>query len=486
MTKEKSLRKNFIMNAILTVSSVVFPVITYPYASRILQPAGVGKVSFAYAVVCCFLMFARWGIPTYGLNICAKVRDDREKLSRTVQELLIINLITGTISYAVLFLGVAFVPKMNTDKTLYLTMSAIIFMDIIGVEWMFKALEQYSYITIRSLIFKVVSIVLMFLWVKTRNDYVLYGLLSSYAIYAPGIVNHFCARRHVTMKPLGNYQLKRHFKAVSIFFAMACATYISTHVDTVMLGFLSTDEHVGYYSTAVKFKIILVEAVTSLGAVLLPRASYCVGHGLMEEFRVYCKKAINFVLLLTPAMALYFILFALQSILLMSGSGFLKSVLPMQIIMPTLIFMGLTNILGIQMLVPLGREKVVLRAVLTGAAVNVVLNAMLIPLLQETGAAIGTVVAEVVVFGVQFWALREQLSGIFKEMQYAKILAASLVGVAASFWVANLAIHPFWILVISACLFFGAYGVTLLVLKESLVWELAMQVKEAIAQKTRK
>lgn len=151
-----------------------------------------------------------------------------------------------------------------------------------------------------------------------------------------------------------------------------------------MLGFMTSDADVGYYNAAVKIKSILVSIVTSLGVVLLPRASYYVEHNLMKEFYRITKKAINFVFLVATPMVIYFIIFAKEGIFFLSGSAYAGSIIPMQIIMPTLLLIGLTNIMGIQILVPLGREKTVLYSEIAGVIVDVILNALLIPRLAST------------------------------------------------------------------------------------------------------
>ena len=163
MGKQKSLKLNFVMNAILTMSQFVFPLITFPYVSRILLPIGTGKVSFATSIVSYFTLFAQLGIPTYGIRACAKVRDNREELSKMVQELFIINLMMSALAYVVYFAAIYYVPRFRQDKDLFLIVGLTIFFNAIGMEWLYKALEQYTYITVRSIIFKFIAIVAMFL-----------------------------------------------------------------------------------------------------------------------------------------------------------------------------------------------------------------------------------------------------------------------------------------------------------------------------------
>lgn len=483
MSEKKSLKLNFIMNAILTMSSFIFPLISAPYIYRVLQAEAKGKVAFATALIAYFLMLARLGIPTYGVRACAKVRDDRHALTKTAHELLIINLIMSCVSYALLVLGLLFIPRLQSDRALYLVVSLTIIFDTIGMEWLYKALEQYTYIAIRSVAFKFVALVAMFVFVHAPDDYVIYGGITILAASASNIFNFFHARKYISMRPVGGYQLRPHLTAVVIFFAMTCASTVYTNLDTVMLGFMSGDEAVGYYDAAVRIKSILVSIVTSLGVVLLPRASYYVERGQIEEFRRITRKALNFVFVAALPMMLYFILFAEQGILLLSGDGFAASVAPMQIIMPTLLFIGLSNILGIQILVPMGKEKSVLWSLIAGAGVDVVLNGLLIPHYGAAGAAVGTVVAEAVVLLVQFVVLRHEVAQSFKAVQYWKLGMGLLAGTAASIWVSGMGLGSFWTLALSGVLFFAVYGVVLILLKETMVREITGQLWSKLTRK---
>lgn len=475
MPKQTSIKKNILMNGILTMSVFIFPLITFPYVSRILLPVGTGKVSFATSLISYINMFAQLGIPTYGIRACAKVRDDRDKLTRTAHELLFINIIFSFFAYIFLAGALVFVRRLQEDRSLFIIVSATIILNAIGMEWLYKALEQYSYITQRSILFKFIALVFMFLLIHKQKDYVIYGGITIFAASASSVLNFINVHKYIDMKWVGGYDLKRHMKPVAVFFAMACATTIYTHMDTVMLGFLATDADVGYYNAAVKIKQILVSLVTSLGAVLLPRASYYIEHGQTEQFEHISKKAMNFVFLAAVPMMVYFIIFARHGIFFLSGNAYEGSIVPMQIIMPTLLFIGLTNILGIQMLVPLGREKVVLWSEIIGAIVNLIVNALLIPRFVSVGAAIGTVIAEFTVLVVQYMALRQMIGTTVKSISYWKIAVGVGLGVAVSFWVPNLGFGSFLTLVVSAALFFSAYGVALIIFKERMACDVVNQ-----------
>ena len=480
MEKQKSLKLNFIMNVILTMSTFLFPLITFPYVSRILLPSGTGKVQFVTSVITYFNMFAQLGIPIYGIRVCAKVRDNKKELSKNVQELFIINLIMSILAYAIFFIALFNISRLMQEKGLFLIVSFTILFNAIGMEWLYKALEQYTYITIRSIILKFIAMIAIFLLIREQKDYVLYGGISILATSASNVLNFFNVHRYVSLKPIGHYNIKRHFRAIFVFFAMSCATTIYTNLDTVMLGFMKTDEDVGYYNAAIKIKTILASIVTSLGVVLLPRASYYIEHDMKNEFLSITRKAINFVILVSTPMMLYFMFFAKEGILFLSGSAYEGSITPMQIIMPTLLFIGLTNIMGIQMLIPLGKERIVLYSEIAGAIVDVIINIILIPKMASLGATIGTLIAEAVVWIIQFISLYGLVVDSYKQIRYIPLLLALVLSSAGSFWIKVLELGNFLTLLISAVLFFGIYSLVLTIAKEPLILEVENQILRKI------
>lgn len=473
--KIRPIKVNILMNVILTLSSILFPLLTFPYVSRILLPTGTGKVAFATSFISYFSLFSQLGIPTYGIRACAKVRDDKTELSRTVQELLIINLVMCALVYVVFFFVVAFIPHLREERVLYYVVSLSILFNAIGMDWLYRGLEQYTYITIRSVAFKFVAVVAMLILVRTKDDYVIYGALTIFAASASNIANLLHAHHFITFQPEKPWCFRRHLKAITIFFAMSCATTIYTHMDTVMLGFMAGAEEVGLYDAAVKIKVVLVSLTTAFGAVLLPRASYYVQQDNMKEFWRLTNKAMQFVLFMALPLIVYFTLYAPQCILILSGPAYGKAVVSMRIILPTVLLIGMTNILGIQILVPLGKEKVVLYSEISGAIVNVIVNALLIPHFMAAGAAIGTVIAETVVFLIQFSALREHAKEVYVNIKIMQYFLGIIMGALAILTIKRLEIHALFSLVLSACLFFGVYYGYLIMVHEKLAMELWKQ-----------
>ena len=465
------------MNVILTMSSFIFPLITFPYVSRILLPVGTGKVSFATSVVNYFLLLAQLGIPTYGIRACAKVRDNEEELSKTVREIFLIGILMCATAYALFFIALFCVPRFQQERKLLIVTSATILFTTLGVEWFFKALEMYSYITLRSIIFKCIGLVAMFLLVHEQEDYVIYGAISIFASSASGILNFIYLHKLVNLKKRFKLNLKQHMKPILIFFAMSCATTVYLNMDTTMLGFMKTDADVGYYNAAVKIKNMLVSIVTSLGAVLLPRVTVYLEKNETEKFISLSKKAIRFAMFATLPMLTYFIVFAKQGVLLLSGEEYVNAIIPMQIMMPTLLFIGLTNIMGIQILVPMGKETRVLKSTMVGAVIDLFLNIILIPKYSVAGAAIGTVSAEFAVFIYQYFTDRSLFRKLFKGINPWKIILSTLLAVPGAMWVLKLDLRNFISLLISCCCFAVVYIICLLILKEPFMQDIIEMVR---------
>ena len=474
------------MNILLTMSSFIFPLITFPYVSRVLGADGNGKVQLATSFVYYFTLFAQLGIPTYGIKACAAVREDRKSLSRTVHELLFINILMTVIAYIAFFIVLETVPRLKEERMLYLISSASVFLTIAGMEWLFRAMEQYSYITIRSLIFKALGVVAMFALVHTKEHYVIYGAISVLATAGSALMNLTQLPKYIEIKPVGGYNIGQHLKPVIVLFAYTCATTIYINLDSVMLGFMRTDEDVGYYAVAVKLKNILVSVVTALGAVLLPRVSYYYKQKQFDTFWETIKKSMHVVILLAAPLTLYCMIATAPAIRFLAGDGYVQSVVPMIWIMPTLLFIGMTYVMGIEVLIPMGRETLVLVASAIAAVVDVIINAILIPSMGATGAAIGTLVAEILVFVIQYIALRKDIKPVFKSINFWVIALALALASAATVLLMRLQLTDFWLLVVTGVAFFGIYGVFLIVVKEPMVillWDkvLGMLHKPVIA-----
>ncbi|MCF0259049.1 MAG: flippase [Erysipelotrichaceae bacterium] len=476
--KQRSVQYNFIMNFILTSSSILFPLITFPYVSRILLPAGTGKVAFATGAVSYFTMAAMLGIPTYGIRAVARVREDPVKLKTTVCELLSINLIMGAVAYAAFFASLILVPRFAADKPLMLICSLAILLNVIGVSWFYQGMEQYTYITWVSIAFKILGVITMVLFIHSPKDDLWYGLMTVISSFGSGIVNFVLLTVSLKGIKTETLNLKQHLKPVSTFFAITAATTIYTNLDTVMLGFMKGDYEVGLYNAAVKIKTLLTALVTSLGTVLLPRLSYYMETNRKAEFSRLISRAFSFVLLFAVPVSLFAMAFSGQILDVLSGPEYLPAMGAMIVLMPAVVLIGLSNVSGIQILVPLGREKQVLYSVSAGALLDLALNLVLIPEYGAAGAAMGTLAAEILVLLWQLAALKEELKGFVSEIEWKPLLISLAISLPVLIGCFLCPFDsPLFALAVSGTLYFAAYGIGLIGSGEQTASDLLHKIK---------
>lgn len=473
MVKYKSVKFNFIMNFILTLSNFLFPIITFPYVSRVLKASGLGRVGFATSIVAYFSMIAMMGIPTYGIKSCAKIRDDSRKLTKLVYELLILNFSFFLFSFFLLLISILLINRLYIDKELYFILALSMFFNVFGVEWLYKALEQYSYITIRSIFFKVISLILLFFLVRDGSDIYAYAMLTVLASVGAGVLNFYNLRKIIKIEKISlkDLEIKKHIKPAFTFFLLTISITIYVNLDSVMLGFMTSDDNVGYYSAAVKIKQILVSLVTSLGAVMLPRLAFYYEQKRFNEFQSLVKDALGFILIISLPLTVYFTLYAKDSILFLSGETFLYSVEPMQIIMPTVFFIALSNLMGWQILVPMDREKQVVLSTIIGAIIGCLVNVFAIPIWGVNGASLANLCAEFSVVLIQIILLRKFIFPIFFEISLSRILISLLISTGILL-VVEINLNVFLNLVLSSILFFGIYLSVLLMLKEPMLYKI--------------
>lgn len=477
--KTHSVKYNFIMNFILTASQFIFPLITFPYVSRVLGAAGNGKIAFAASVANYFIMIASLGIPTYGIRACAQVRNDKQKLSKTAKEIFLINMFVTLIVMFTYTVLLVFLPNFKLYRELLIINGINVMLNMFGINWLFQALEQYDYITIRSIIFKIISIVLMFLLVHNADDYLKYSAITVFAAVGSYALNFYRAKKIIDFKINCKLEFKIHLKPIFTLFAQSLAVSIYTNLDVVMLGVLKGDLDVGYYNAAIKIKAILLSLVTSLGNVLLPRMSYYVKENMINQFNVMATKALNFTLLLSIPLSTYFCIYGKEVILFIAGNDYLPAVLAMQFITFAVIPNGLTGVLGIQILTSQGKEKFVLISVIVGAIIDFILNLVLIPIFGASGAAFATMIAEFMVLFVQIIYTRRMLYSIRKSIRVKYYVLLTLVSSIVLIAIGSILDvgSVFLTLVMSCIIYFGLYFIELCIIKEELIYKVLIQLK---------
>ena len=281
--KKLSTKKNLVLNAIKTLTTILFPLISLPYATRVLGKGGLGDVTYAESIVSYFALFAALGIVAYGTRELAKKRQDAQQANQLISELMLINVVTALIAYAALAVFIQ-LPSFNTYAALLWVQSSIILCNALGAEWYFTATENYLYITVRAVIFQVLALIMLFCFVKTEQDVIFYAAVNVFATAGSGIINFFYLCRHVQFQPLKSLHLKQHIKPILIIFSTNLASTIYLNLDTVMLGYMINTQEVGLYTVAVRIVRAISMLFACISTVILPRVTYYLGQGQKDKF----------------------------------------------------------------------------------------------------------------------------------------------------------------------------------------------------------
>lgn len=420
--KQKSITINYLFNLVKTVCNILFPLITFTYAARVLGVEGVGKVNFAKSVTTYFMMLAMLGMNYYGTREAAKIRDDKVKLSKYVHEMLIINSVMTVLAYLLLFVSYIHIDKLKYYGSLLAINSVSILLQGVGMEWLYQALEEYRYIAVRSVVFQLIAIIAMLYLVKSEQDVYWYAAIYVLATSGLYIANFINIRKYILFKWYGRYEIKKHLKPLLWLFAMSVSIELYTVMDTTMLGFLQGDVAVGKYTAAVKANKLVNTLITSLGVVLIPRLSYYIGKGEKAKLFQLIDKSYNFVFMLSIPASMGLFVLSDKIIRLFSGKDFVSASVTMRLLTPIVLFIPFSAVTNQQTFVPMGKEKLIVLSTSIGAVTNFICNILLIPRYAENGAALATTFTELVVAIVCFHNISQfvNMKFIFNKIyQYA-------------------------------------------------------------------
>lgn len=477
-----SVKFNVLMNMIITSSSLIFPLITIPYASRVLGAEGMGAVAFAQSVSSYFSLVAILGVTYYGVKVCAEIRTNRLALSKVVKEILIILLCSTLVVYLAYTICIFTVPRFISEKALFLEFGVTIWLTSFGMEWFYQALEQYSYITIRSVAFKIIALILMFVLVRNQNDYVLYGFTVIFAGCASNILNILRIRKLIDFSTKQKLEIKRHFKPMVWYTAASIASGMYIQVDIVLLGFLGTNTQVGLYQLVSKIKSVLVTAVNSVGNVMLPRLSYYKSHNQKDKNDELIAKNLNFVMIMGFAIIALLAICAKPIVLLMGGNGFLDSIPPLRIVGAAVLFSAM-NIVLANHLMSEGQEKAWAVVNMIGLSLAVLCNFMLIKWFGVVGAASSIVICEGCMFAMRAYVCKDLLARIRAKLNMFKILIAAIVASAVSFPLTLIYLNVFVELIAVACTFGITYLALLFLEKESFTRSMVQPILSKITSR---
>lgn len=401
----KSIKRNFLYNIFLNVSSVIFPLVTAPYVARVLEPDGVGLFNFSQTYAGYFTLFALIGIPTYGVREVSKLRGDKVALSRLISELMSIAALTTVVVSLIYIATIGMVCQLSENYLIFLLAGFGIYLAPFKVNWYYQGIEEFGYITFRTLVIRVISLICLFIFVHNKNDLVIYVILNVLGNIVADIWNFIKMRESGIRPRFTTKGLKKHLHPLFLLFASSIAISIYAVLDTLMLGFMKSYVEVGYYTNAAHIAKLFLSIVTSLSVVSVPRFSYYFESKQLSEANDLMNKSFSFVAFL--AFPLSFGIMCLSPVFVpwFFGQQFEAARFPLMILSLLPIAIGFSNIAGIQVLVGMGRDKIFLICIIIGAITNFSLNCFLIPLAGAIGASIASVIAEFVITGAMCYSI---------------------------------------------------------------------------------
>lgn len=460
MGKHNSIKRNALLNIVYKLSSMIFPLLVYPYVSRILLAENLGKVAFFSNMTSYGLLLGSIGISTYGIRAVAKVRDDKEKLSKTVKELFLINSIITGLVLVFLVGSLIWIDKFRSNLYLLFISMAQIAIAPLSMEWLYGGLEEYSYITKRAILFKVISLFLIFGFVRSKEDYINYALILAVSSVGNYICNFLFSRKFIYFHVHEKLELIRHLKPSLTLFASLLAISVYTNLDSVMLGFINGDHAVGLYDMAVKAKTVTLSLINAISGVLLPRLSYYVAQNARDLYNETLKKSIRIIFMIAIPLTILFEIETWDVIIILGGNEYVGAVPCMRIIMPILLISGFSNITGNQILIPHGLDKYYTKAVVYGAITDVVLNILFMPKYSIYGAAVATLIAEVIQMLVQSYYSRSYLKKRFDITCIKRTILSTLIaGIVVCMMKYMFSFNPFINIVLYSFIFLGIYAI---------------------------
>lgn len=389
----QSLKKNFIYNAILTMSGYIFPLMVYPYVSRVLGVANIGACNFVDSIVEYFTILSMMGMNTIGIREIAKCKNDQQKLDNVFSQLFSLNTLTTITAIIILIIATNIVPKFAPYKDLLYIGVGKLFFNYMLINWFFQGLENFKYIAARTIFVKILFVISVFLFVKTETDVKLYYFLVALTWAGNGIINFIYAKKYVSF----NFTLKINKAIIGSFFILGVYWFMNsmyTTLNVAFLGFATNDIEVGYYTTANKLLTVIMTMFTALTSVMVPRVSVALKFNDNSEAKALIRKAINALMLFAIPLIFFVFPFCQELIYLMSGKGYEGATTPLQIMTPLFFLVGYDQIIVLQTLLPMGKDKDILRNSILAASVGIISNIFLTLNFGKNGSAIVLILAE--------------------------------------------------------------------------------------------
>lgn len=485
--KKKSLRLNAFFNSLRSILNLLFPLITFPYVSRVLSVNGMGIYNFSNIYVNYFLLIAGLGVATYAVREGAKYRDNKDKISEFSSQVFTINIYSTIIAYVLLLGSLLIFKNLHNYVSCILIFGLQIIFTTIGTEWIYTIYEDYSYITIRSILFKILSIVLLFVLIKKPEDYLWYAAITVFASVGSNILNYIHAKKFCDIKLVKDPNWKYHLKPILIIFASSVAVTLYVSSDTTILGLLKNDYAVGIYSISVKIYQMAGGLLSAMLMVTIPRLAMLFGKKRFKEFNNVLSEVLEILSMLVLPLSIGLIMLSEDIILIIAGNKYLPSVNSLRIISWGIIFSNFAMIFSDCVLIPAKREAKVLKNTVITGIINIVLNFILIPFMSYDGTSLSTVVAEFTVMAMNGYSCRDIIKPVIFKKDTLKNLLDSIIGcigIVVICLLCDIGFKSLWLKTIfSVVLSVIMYGAILILLKNKNAYSMLDRAKMILKSK---
>ena len=419
-----SLNKNTVYNTIKSVFGIIYPLITFPYISRVLMTDNVGKINFGNSVVSYFSLVASLGVTTYAIRECSKVKSDKEGLSKTASEIFSINIISTIISYVALIVTLIVAKPLENYKMLICIQSATILFTTLGADWINTVMEDFRYITIRTVAMQVLSLVLMFVFVQNPDDYIIYVIISLVSTAGANILNIFYRRKFCSIRFTFKPDLRKHLPPILVLFSLLISQIIYTNSDMTILGLVKGDYEVGLYSTSVKIYNLVNTTVASIAWVVMPQLTSSFEKKDYESVNKLLRYSLNFIVILGVPAFCGIEVIADHIIGFFAGDAYVGATMSIRILGVALVLSFIGGWISNIILIPSGREKVCLYSSIVSASINIILNLIFIPRWGLNAAAATTVLSELVGVLIVGWFIDKNV----KIINIWKMIRGPIIG----------------------------------------------------------
>ena len=431
--KADSIFKNQFFNMAMQVLNLLFPILAIPYTTRLFGPDILGEVNFANSVVQYFILIASAGIPVYATREIAKARDNASLLRKKFKELSILQIAFTVFSLLIYSIVIVSIERFRNYIYLYIFLGLQILSYSFNFVWFLQGIEKYRYAAISTFISKLINVILIFTLLKKREDFYIYAFIVGVTLVINAAINMICSinlLKHFKSEEKLNINyttVKSHVYSIMVFFLSNVAIKVYTAMDQTMLGVLDSSESVAYYSMSIRLEKVVVTLITSMAVVMIPRISNSIKNNKLEDVKKYVSMSINIVYLIAIPAIFGVLAIGEEIISIFLGEEFLQSIGVFKLVSSLFVIIGLSNVFGMQIMIPYGKEKKFTIILSVSAILNFIVNLILIPRLSYYGATFATIFAELVVTVWMYFEVKKLIGKIPEVFNINRILVPSVV-----------------------------------------------------------